>query len=97
MESSVIVHGSGTDAFSRRKTNSCHGRISTTKRRLPVKMGLSPSLARERLQSSEEKSASSFTTGSRGIELDWTRADKKPLIESCQMPSASLPVVRFAL
>ena len=45
----VTVHGSGTDAFSRRKTNIFHGRDQTRKRRLSVKMGLSPSLARERL------------------------------------------------
>jgi len=45
----VTVHGSGTDAFSRRKTNIFHGRDQTPKRRLSVKMGLSPSLARERL------------------------------------------------
>jgi integrase len=45
----VIVHGSGTDAFSRRTTSIFHGRDKTPKRRLSVKMGLSPSLAREQL------------------------------------------------
>jgi len=45
----LTVHGSGTDAFSRRKTNIFHGRNMTPRRRLSVKMGLSPSLARERL------------------------------------------------
>ena len=45
----VTVHRSGTDAFSLRKTNIFHGRDQTPKRRLSVKMGLSPSLVRERL------------------------------------------------
>ena len=47
MRRAATVHGSGTDAFSRRKTNIFLGRDKTPKRRLSVKMGLSPSLARE--------------------------------------------------
>jgi len=50
VEKPVSVHGSGTDAFSRRKTNNLHGRDKTPRRRLSAKLGLSPSLARERLQ-----------------------------------------------
>jgi hypothetical protein len=40
----VTVHWSGTDAFSRQKTDNIHGRDKTPKRRLSVKMGLSPRL-----------------------------------------------------
>jgi hypothetical protein len=43
------VHGSGTDAISRRNTNNFHGRTAIPKRHLSVKLGLFPSLARKRL------------------------------------------------